>query len=309
MRIADHVVVAVDFSEPSRIALRAAVQLAKTAGTRKITILHAVRPTIVPHTAQPDLPPRLAALRDRVHDAADAQMRRMLKDELPPCGVELQVVEGAPSKVIPGVARDIGGTLLAVGTHARRGFRRWLKGSVVESMLPHLHIPALVLPMGDDQSPPQVDLQVLRHVSVALDIHDASAWVAQQAREALAPLQPKPSVTLVGVVDIETPQLAADDALVAEVATMIQRDAQTKLDVLRIDFDAAGLPTDVEVRAGDVEEEILAVARARRSELIVTGTAGRTGRFDFGSTSAEVIRHSHVSVLVFPVSRGPQVRS
>lgn len=305
MSIVDHIVVAVDFSEPSRIAVRGAMQLATMAGTKNLTVLHALRPTIMPRGSQPELTRRLNELRTKLHTAARTQMKEMTGDAEPSFELRYQVVEGTPARVIPPAARDLGGTLLAVGTHARRGFRRWLNSSVVEAMLPRSHLPTLVLPMGDDGIPPEVELAALTHATVAVDIYDDAEIVARRAAEALAAISSRrPAVTLVTVVDVETSQLAPDDALVAEVQGMIQDEARARLESLRAPFEAVGLTVGIEVRSGDVEDEIVRSAAVQPSQIIVMGTHGRGEMLlDLSSTAADVITRSNVSVLVLPFHR------
>ncbi len=303
MAIADHLVVAVDFSEPSRVALQAAMQVATQGGSKRLTVLHALRPTVLPGARQPKVQQRLTELRDKVRTSALEQMRLMAGDDAGRrFAMDFMVVEGLPARVIPAAARDLGGTLLAVGTHARRGFRRWLKGSVVEAMLPRLHLPTLVLPMGDDGIPPDAELRRLTHATIAIDPHGDSASVAQRAREVLADIvDPKPAVTLVTVVDVDTPPLLQDDSLVSEVHAMINADVRAMLTARQADFAAADFVVDAEIRGGEIDEEVLSVAERRDSQLIVMGTHGGADLLDVGSTAAEVIRESAVSVLVLPI--------
>lgn len=304
MSVVDHIVVAVDFSEPSRVALSAALQVAKTAGAKKVTVLHALRPAAIPSARQAELKQRVLALRDKVQAAARDQLRAMTDGLDLPCAVDYRVVVGTPARVIPPAARDLGGTLLAVGTHARRGIRRWLKGSVVEAMLPRLHLPTLVFAVGDDHVPPEVELADLRHVTVAVDTHEAAASVATRASDVIGALAAKkPAVTLMTVVDIDTPELAPDETLLAEIQGAFKGDAQVKLQALTAPFARGGYDVDVDVRLGDVEEEILQVVAERGSQLLVMGTlVDSDSFFDLGSTAAEVIRSCHVSVLVLPHS-------
>ncbi|MEO1337538.1 MAG: universal stress protein, partial [Myxococcota bacterium] len=283
-------------------AVRAAMKMAELTKAKQLTVMHALRPTVLPHGQQPELTRRLVELRDRIHEAAREQMTTMLGDTSG-CAfmVDVKVVEGTPARVIPPAARDLGGTLLAVGTHARRGVRRWLKGSVVESMLPHLHLPTLVFAVGDDDILPETELSALQHVTVALDTRDAAQVVANRAREALKGLSHRPKVTLMTVVDVDSAQLAPDAGLVAEVMTLIEDDARTRIGQLRDEFAADGFSTEMDVRTGDVEDEILAVAATQPSQMIIMGThGGGEALLNFSSTAADVIRHSQVSVLVLP---------
>lgn len=71
---------------------------------------------------------------------------------------------------------------------------------------------------------------------------------------------------------------------------------------LRQAADAAGVQLKVSVQHGDPARVILLHARARRPDLIVLGTHGRSGldRFRMGSVAETVARHAKQSVLVVP---------
>lgn len=71
-------------------------------------------------------------------------------------------------------------------------------------------------------------------------------------------------------------------------------------DELAARLSAIGIPTDVEVRAGDAADEIVKAATERRADLIVTGSRCLHGidRLLLGSVARNVIRHAHASVLI-----------
>ena len=256
----------------------------------------------------PALRERLVALRNEIHKAAQAQMVEMVGSDEKPYEVDFKVVEGLPAQTIPLAARDLGASVLAVGTHARRGVRRLLKGSVVESMLHRLHLPTLVFAVGDDQIPPEAELSALTHATVALDTHDGAELVARRALKALTDLAAmssrKPAVTLMTVVHVEGAQLSPDVNLIAEVEGMVHDSARARLAPLKAEFDAAGFQCAIEIRTGTIEDEILAVAATEPSQLIVMGTHGEGDVWlDFSSTAADVIRHANVTVFVLPSHR------
>ncbi len=65
-------------------------------------------------------------------------------------------------------------------------------------------------------------------------------------------------------------------------------------------------PVTRRVATGEPSDQILAVARAVRADLIVVGSHGLTGiaRLAFGSTTAEVLKRATVPVLVVPEGDG-----
>jgi nucleotide-binding universal stress UspA family protein len=54
--------------------------------------------------------------------------------------------EGDPREEIEAVAEDLGADLIVVGTHGRRAFKRWILGSVTQSLVRTSKIPVLTVP-------------------------------------------------------------------------------------------------------------------------------------------------------------------
>ena len=308
MALLDHVALAIDFSEPSRIALQAMFRLARITYTKKVTVMHSVQEVVLPHGDQPVVTQRLQALKDRIHEAAHKQMQEMI-DSLPqPDGVEIarEVVEGSPTRAIPDGAVRIGATMLAVGTHARKGVRRWLKGSVAEAIVRGIEIPVLVMPTGDDNVPPEEELKGIERVVGAVDVHEQADHIVAAAVDAIVSLkEQRPTITLLTVDDMhDLPTTGDDDAALAagEIRDAIAKDARALLGRLAAKHASAEIVIDARVEQGDPDEVILEVAEQTGAALIVVGTHGRNAAplLDLGSTACQVLRSSNVSVLVVP---------
>jgi len=73
-------------------------------------------------------------------------------------------------------------------------------------------------------------------------------------------------------------------------------------DWIKEQFDRLIVPPDVPhtrgIRRGIVDQEILAVIRTWRPELVVMGSRGLSHRLPIGSKTAEVLRRSSVPVLI-----------
>lgn len=76
----------------------------------------------------------------------------------------------------------------------------------------------------------------------------------------------------------------------------------TLLESLRQAAEAAAVPFKVSIQQGDEAGVILLHAKARRADVIVVGTSGRTGidRFRLGSVAEAVVHRAAVPVLVVP---------
>ncbi|MGI9470975.1 MAG: universal stress protein [Rubripirellula sp.] len=67
-----------------------------------------------------------------------------LMEEWPNAQVRYHVTSGNPADDIVSVATDLQSELVVMGTHARRGVRRWVIGSVCEPVLRHCPCPVLI---------------------------------------------------------------------------------------------------------------------------------------------------------------------
>lgn len=123
---------AVDFSQASRVAVEAAAALARRLGA-ELTLLH---------VREPPLPLDESAL--SAQDLAEADAREVQglletwraeaarRAERP---VDVQLVHGAAALEIVEAARRGDYDVLVTGTHARKGLRRVLLGSVAERLV------------------------------------------------------------------------------------------------------------------------------------------------------------------------------
>jgi len=59
--------------------------------------------------------------------------------------VTAELKHGVPAEVILDTAKEAGFDLVVVGTHGRRGVKRFLLGSVAERVIRHAHCPVLVV--------------------------------------------------------------------------------------------------------------------------------------------------------------------
>lgn len=310
MALFDHLAMAVDFSEPSRVALKAAFRLAELGGAKKLTVMHSVQQVVLPVGDQPVVKQHLEALRERLHTGARAELEAMCRDLGVPSGttVDCVIVAGEPTRVIPEAAARLGVTLLAVGTHARKGVRRWLKGSVAESIVRGTKVPVIVMPTGDDGVTPDEELSALLHVVVAVDLHQEAGEVVRVAMGGLRQLKDrKPVVTLMTCEDFEDVATFGEDAegqdAIDEIRAAMADGANASLVSLAAAHGGDGaIEIRTRVERGDPEDRIHDVADEVGASLIVVGTHGRhlAPFLELGSTTAKVLRSSNVSVLVVP---------
>lgn len=79
---------------------------------------------------------------------ATESLRAVLDEHLP--GASLRIEFGPPGDVLCEIARELGSDLIVVPSHGRRGFQRWLLGSVAERVVRMAPCPVLVVRRDPD---------------------------------------------------------------------------------------------------------------------------------------------------------------
>ena len=133
----------IDFSPPSRAALRYAADLARDFGAA-LLLLHVMPPPTYPTSAFAAVtafPSLQEQIRKRV-DAGLAELRATVAASLP---VEATVREGIPHDEIVAAAADNDCDLIVMAIHDRTGLKRVLHGSTVERVVRLSTIPVLTL--------------------------------------------------------------------------------------------------------------------------------------------------------------------
>jgi nucleotide-binding universal stress UspA family protein len=147
MIVLKKILVPVDFSASSKLALGYAVSLAeRNAG--KVHVLHAWE---VPSYVRPDLTVWSGEIRqtlgDQIRLVAESNMEEFLRraDLAGRPDVKAEVVPGVPYSTILQLAKDDKFDLIAMGTHGRSGLSHLLLGSVAEKVVRHAHCPVLTV--------------------------------------------------------------------------------------------------------------------------------------------------------------------
>ena len=139
---AQTILVPVDFSDPSRSALRYARSLAEQTGG-KLILFYALEPVATPDFAFHPLmlEPAEAA------KAAELQLQKICDEE----GVAESLVEhtivrgGAAHTQIADLAEKLGADLIVISTHGNTGIKHVLMGSTAERVVRHARCPVLVV--------------------------------------------------------------------------------------------------------------------------------------------------------------------
>jgi nucleotide-binding universal stress UspA family protein len=148
------IVVGVDYSDTSELALAHALEIASTGPRAEVHVVHVTstfHPIVgVEHTPEtmPPVPKPDEMLRE-LGEHVDRRLahfvsRRAVSSPLPE-RVVLHVRFDAPAQEISELARDLDANLVIVGTHGRRGLSRVLLGSVAEGVVRLSPCPVLVV--------------------------------------------------------------------------------------------------------------------------------------------------------------------
>ena len=135
------ILVPMDFSADSEAALRTAVELAKSFGS-KIHLLHAY-PTYIGTPWGYSFPPG-AFSEARVH-ASELLGERQQKVEAEGVRATIDAEEGSPSEVIVEVAELVSADLIVMGTRGLTGVKHVLLGSIAERTLRHAPCPVMTV--------------------------------------------------------------------------------------------------------------------------------------------------------------------
>ncbi len=134
------ILVAVDFGDPSAAAVHVAGALARRYGAA-LFALHAESIEMPPYFTA-DQMARLEADRQAARTNAEGAVQAFVAAHTP-APAETVVADGVPADVILGMAWAF--DLVVVGTHGRRGVRRWWLGSVAEAVVRSSPVPVLVV--------------------------------------------------------------------------------------------------------------------------------------------------------------------
>lgn len=137
----------VDFSAPSRNALRYANEFAK-AMNAKITVMHVIQPQ--PIAADVNVP--YVPLEIELEKNAKEDLARIVKEEVQEGVLVEQVMAfGLPSDCVIAQAQKENVDLIILGTHGRTGISRLLMGSTAENVIRHATRPVLVVKASEKE--------------------------------------------------------------------------------------------------------------------------------------------------------------
>jgi len=282
----ERLLLATESSEFSEGAIREAIRLAKRCGS-KLTALSVIE-------SNPEFGSEAPAILEKIEKEALAHLdgvKARAKQEAVAC--ETVTYEGEDSyKYIVEEAVKQKSTMIIMGRHGKKSFRRLVMGSTTSWTIGHAPCSVLVVPRAA-----QVDF---KSIVVATDGSKYSAAAASEAIGIAKRNNSKLTVLAVVPADIAMPtdidfaalqrdKLADQDMQMAEKNAKAVKEAAQK----------AGVDAQAFVMSGKPADAIIEIAKDKSADLIVVGSHGRTGldRLLMGSVTERVIVISSCAVL------------
>ena len=284
-----NILVPVDFSPPSRLAVNYGISLARKLRA-KLTLLHVVESGA---TLIAGFPPRRTNLAKEYWDQALRMLSALVGPE-DQDDLDLLVLmkSGEVKDEIFRTIADQHADVVVMGTHGRGLFGRWLIGSVTEAMLRKVSIPILTVCRS---------MQPLsfNRILFATDLSESSkrkfGFVLDLARTL------RSDVTLLHVLEPVSVTYGG-----GEMAEYVNRhnakEARAELDRLIPELTPEDIRIDAAVVDGSAAEEILKSAELNGADLIMITVQpkGIVERALLGTTAERVIREADVPVLSVP---------
>jgi nucleotide-binding universal stress UspA family protein len=211
--------------------------------------------------------------------------------------VETRVLEGEPSEAVLGYAAANGVDLLAMGTHGRTGIDRYIAGSVTERVLRRAAVPVLAVRPAERHVESYDELLVPTDGSGPADAAVDHGLAVAERFDA--------RVHALTVVDTGETWASPEFVTPGELIEQLEAEGRTGIEVVAERARGRGLTAVTAVREGLAAEQLLAYAEGNGIDMVVMGTAGRTGlgRYLLGSTTERVLRHAAVPVLAVNARR------
>src|SRR5262249_5226426 len=197
-------------------------------------------------------------------------------------GIRIKKIEVQDTTPINGVTRWLQNhscDLIVMGTHAREGAARLLKGSIAADLANHARLPTLFLPISSSGFVnPATGTALIRNVLIPVDRAPRPAAAVSMAFE-VADSYGCPDA-IIHLLHIGT----------SDSSPTISMDPASDRRLRR------------HTREGNVTDAIVAFASELDAELIVMPTLGRHGFLDAlrGSTTERVLRHARRPLLAVP---------
>lgn len=313
------ILVPLDGSIRAERALRVAARIARAA-RGSVVLLQAVTthveyatPLYGPYLTQPTMPEGVLEMRVARSKAYIESVSQ--SETLAGVNVETKVVVGAAAQAIDDVACEVDADLVVMCSHGDTGFKRWVLGSVAQSLSRVCHVPVLVL--HEEGSAPDSafpdPVRPLRSIvaQVALDgseFAEAAVRPAAMLVAALAfPVQGALVLTRVVPTSVPGTTSGTRELALNEAKTYLRQAAQKDADVarqynlsLRTAIATGKDVADALIQSAEQGETLEGNRLAGGCDLIAITTHGRGGlqRLALGSVTERMLGATRLPLLI-----------
>ena len=289
-----HVLCPIDFSEPSRAALRYAA-IAAAHQSAPLTLLTVNDPLLAQAAA-------MAGGSGSLDADALRELEQFFNDTFsgrpPSVRAQFAVATGKPDVEILRIAAERHANLIVMSSRGATGIRKLFLGSITERVLRATRVPVLVTPPAETGPTAIEDLRkTIRRILVPVDLNDAMAETVDAARQ-VAEILGAPVLVVHVIEPVRT--MVPGHTFAANVDSERRGRAEQRLQQL-----VEGLPPQPRLEPlvvfGEPAEEVAKIAADRQAGLIVMGLhASAQPGARMGSVTYRVLSVTHGLVLALP---------
>jgi nucleotide-binding universal stress UspA family protein len=291
----ERILLAVDFSESSRQAFLAALELAR-AFKSSLHVVH-VNPRLIfgaesAMVAEALAPGRLLReLQDFLRDAFDGEPEEFDK-------IEAEILEGVAHQEIVRLAGELRVSLVVVGSHGRSTVGRFFLGSVSDQVLRRASMPVLVVREGGNPRPSRIIAAIDSEGAVEDVLRSAAAWSAALGAElsVVHVIDPLPEPVLL--------RIYPDSALRPKVREWLQQIEHKVEGTLHRVFPKKATRPPLVFLTGRPAAELCQHALEVKADLVMVGPHEKHDMLDLGNNALRIAHSSPCPVLV---ARGPSI--
>jgi nucleotide-binding universal stress UspA family protein len=236
-------------------------------------------------------------LREEANDLLEQAANRLRNDNWPG---NTMMRHGDPVNEILNVAAEIDADLVVVGSHGTGLAKRYLLGSVSDSMLEDAPCSVLIV-RPVDQQPEQPAIKAGAnapfHITLAFDESDIS-YEALNLCSSL-PLEDDSVITVINVMPLVTAYRQDVRQHINEIWQQKRQIMQAELDKAVRSLQWATPNVRAELREGEsIADEVIMTAEETNSDMIMIGCKDKNSikRFIYGSVTYRIARHASCSV-------------
>jgi nucleotide-binding universal stress UspA family protein len=281
----NRILVAYDGSDYSRAALIESANRVKRRGGRLI-ILNSVYFDEEEFGNKPEqLEKRMEAGKKIISEAKEMVTREF--------GIEVEslVSEGEPPEVIAETAREKGVDLIAMGTHGRRGIKRFIMGSVTSGVIAQASCDVLVVKKPCTQCTGEFGSILLPFDGSEFSrkaLSHAYALAKDEGSEITALYVIPRYEEMIGFMKTDT------------IRKSLYKEAERIMELAKQNVSRNGITLATSIEEGHAGDKIIETANRMKNDLIVMGSHGWRGvnKAILGSTTERVIMNSSCPILV-----------